>query len=234
MRFVGFVLCPPVIALCLCELAAGAQASQPQAARGAQAAAAARQRAAAQGAFAGSVARQLESVQRQLEATGSTRIIAVVRAQEPGGDCPPLAKDDLADLLRETAQRDGLTPDLLRAVIGKESAFRPCAVSRKGAAGLMQLMPETARDLGVSDPFDPRQNVSGGSRLLKRLLERYGNDLTLALGAYNAGPSQVDRYNGLPPFVETIDYVKDILGGLNIPTGPADGGDVPPTGGEIR
>jgi soluble lytic murein transglycosylase-like protein len=121
---------------------------------------------------------------------------------------------ELATLIQETARTEGLTPDLLRLVIAKESAARPCAVSSKGAMGLMQLMPDTARELGVSDPFNPSQNVAAGSRLLRRLLDRYGDDLALALGAYNAGPQNVDRWQGLPPFVETVDYVADIMGTL--------------------
>lgn len=157
---------------------------------------------------AGAIARQLESVRRQQESAGTLRK-PELPPQEP--ICDPLPASEISEMASQAAEKEGLTPDLLRAIIGRESAFRPCAVSRKGAMGLMQLMPETARGLGVSDPFDPRQNVAAGSKFLRRLLDRYGQDLTLALGAYNAGPQQVDRYQGLPPFVETIDYVRDIL-----------------------
>jgi soluble lytic murein transglycosylase-like protein len=119
-------------------------------------------------------------------------------------------------MVREISSREGLTPDLLRAVIFKESRFLPCAVSPRGAMGLMQLMPATARDFGVSDPFDPEQNVGAGARLLKQLMDRYGGNTTLALGAYNAGASRVDLYKGLPPFPETIGYVGDILREIGI------------------
>jgi soluble lytic murein transglycosylase-like protein len=174
-----------------------------------QQAAIAKQRAAAHAASVGSIALQLASVRVQMKNAGTLRVAA-----EPLlalAACDPLPKEHAARLIRETAAREGLTPDLLRAVIGQESSFRPCAVSPKGAMGLMQLMPATARQLGVRDPFDAKENVEAGSRLLKQLLERYGDSVPLALGAYNAGPGQVDRYGGLPPFTETVDYVTGIM-----------------------
>lgn len=131
-------------------------------------------------------------------------------APEPA--CEPVPEEELGPLVNEIAEREGLTPDLLRAVIEKESSRLPCAVSRKGAQGLMQLMPATALELGVTDPFDPAENVSAGARLLRRLLARYGGDLALALGAYNAGPAWIDAFGALPPFRETLDYVSAILG----------------------
>lgn len=132
----------------------------------------------------------------------------------PEPACEPVPEEELGPLVNEIAEREGLTPDLLRAVIEKESSRLPCAVSRKGAQGLMQLMPATALELGVTDPFDPAENVSAGARLLRRLLARYGGDLALALGAYNAGPAWVDAFGALPPFRETLDYVSAILGRL--------------------
>jgi soluble lytic murein transglycosylase-like protein len=149
-----------------------------------------------------------------MQAAGTLRVAAVPNAA-PSPVCGAMTALEIAELAKESAEREGLTPELLRAIIGKESSFRPCAVSPKGAMGLMQLMPDTARDLGVTDPFNPRQNMEAGSRFLRSLLNRYGEDLVLALGAYNAGPSQVDRYQGLPPFVETVDYVKDVMGKLH-------------------
>ena len=122
----------------------------------------------------------------------------------------------LQSYIEQVAEREGLTPDLLRAVIDRESAFDPCAVSVNGAQGLMQLMPETAAGLGVDDPFDARQSIDGGARYLAQLLARYGGDISLALGAYNAGPTRVDQYHGLPPIRETLNYVAHIMEQLDL------------------
>ncbi len=132
-------------------------------------------------------------------------------APPPDPACAPIPVSRLQGYIDEVAKKEGVTPDLLRAVIGTESAFQPCAVSSKGAQGLMQLMPATAAELGVTNPFDPKENIGAGAKYLSRLLERYGGDLTLALGAYNAGPALVDTYKGLPPLPETMDYVADIM-----------------------
>lgn len=118
----------------------------------------------------------------------------------------------LEPLIAKASADNALTPDLLRAVIRRESAGRPCAVSRAGAMGLMQLMPGTAADLKVANPFDPQQNISAGGRFLRLMLDRYGGDLSLALGAYNAGPGRVDAAGGIPDIAETKDYVANILG----------------------
>ncbi|MCE5273233.1 lytic transglycosylase domain-containing protein [bacterium] len=114
------------------------------------------------------------------------------------------------ELIRRAATRFDLDFDLVKAVIHAESAFDPRAVSGKGARGLMQLMPSTAQDLGVQDTFDPEQNILGGSRYLKQMLERYNHDLPLGLAAYNAGPSRVDRAGGVPPIAETHDYIRKV------------------------
>jgi soluble lytic murein transglycosylase-like protein len=119
---------------------------------------------------------------------------------------------DFERLVAEAAQRHGLDPALVRAVVGVESGFQPEAVSPKGAQGLMQLMPATARDLGVTDPFDPAANLDGGSRYLSSLVARYEGDLTRALAAYNAGMGAVARHGGVPPYAETRRYVQKVLG----------------------
>jgi soluble lytic murein transglycosylase-like protein len=117
----------------------------------------------------------------------------------------------LQGLIENQADRFGLDADLLKAVIRTESNFNPAAVSKAGARGLMQLMPGTARELGVLDSFDPAQNVAGGAKYLKNLMSRYGQDLPKALAAYNAGPGAVDRFGGIPPYAETTQYVKKVL-----------------------
>jgi len=131
--------------------------------------------------------------------------------------CDPVPESDIAPILLNAAQREGLEPRLLTAVIQQESAFRPCAISQKGAQGLMQLMPETSTRLGVKDPFDPKQNIDAGAKYLKELFDHYKGDLSLTLGAYNAGPSKVDETGGIPPIPETTTYVKEILERLNAP-----------------
>ena len=116
-----------------------------------------------------------------------------------------------AGAIAQAARRHELDPALLTAVVGQESGFRQRAISGAGAMGLMQLMPETARELGVRDPFDPAQNLDGGAKYLRGLIDRYHGRLDLALAAYNAGPGAVDRYGGVPPYRETQNYVANIL-----------------------
>jgi soluble lytic murein transglycosylase-like protein len=134
----------------------------------------------------------------------------------PQPDCPAMAEEEADNLISAAASRQALAPALLRSVIKQESAFRPCAVSLKGAQGLMQLMPATAEQLGVTDPFDPRQNIEGGAAFLRQLLNRYGGDLKLALGAYNAGVGRVKTSGGVPNLLETQNYVSSILDDLGM------------------
>lgn len=116
------------------------------------------------------------------------------------------------DLIVQHATEHNISADLVRAVIQVESGFNPLARSVKGAMGLMQLMPATARDLGVTNPYDPVQNIRGGVAYLKQLLLRYGFDVELALAAYNAGPDAVARYGSVPPYRETRNYVSKVKG----------------------
>jgi len=118
---------------------------------------------------------------------------------------------DLAAMAIAAARRHSLDPDLVQAVVAVESGFRPDAVSPKGAQGLMQLMPYTARALGVKDTFDPAANLDGGTRYLRALIKRYGGDVTRALAAYNAGEGAVARHGGVPPYPETLAYVRKVL-----------------------
>lgn len=113
--------------------------------------------------------------------------------------------------INEAAIRHGVDFPLVKAVIHAESAFDPQAVSKKGALGLMQIMPQNLSEFQVDDPFDPWQNIMGGTRYLKELLERFDGQVPLALAAYNAGPRMVDTHRGIPPFLETETYVKKVM-----------------------
>jgi soluble lytic murein transglycosylase-like protein len=124
---------------------------------------------------------------------------------------PAAAPTDIPALALAAARRHHVDPGLVQAVVAVESGFRPEAVSPKGAQGLMQLMPATARALGVADAFDPAQNLDGGTRHLRALIDRYGGDVKSALAAYNAGEGAVARHRGVPPYRETRDYVRKVL-----------------------
>lgn len=142
--------------------------------------------------------------------------LSMPNVQVADNSCDALGRDEVNKLVQAAAKKHGLDSDLLRSVMKQESAFRPCALSVAGAMGLMQIMPETAETLGLKDPFDPAENVDGGARFLKMMLDRFGGDLPMALGAYNAGPEAVTRAGGVPPIAETLQYVSNILGDLPI------------------
>jgi soluble lytic murein transglycosylase-like protein len=168
-----------------------------------------------------SIARQRASVQKQSGATAAGSffvlpppsrtegMVASASAMEP--ECAPLPESEARSLVGQAATREGLDAELLFNVMRQESAFRPCAVSAKGAMGLMQLMPATAEQLGVKDSFDPLENVSAGAKFLKELLARYNGDVFKAVSAYNAGPARVDASGGIPQIPETIDYLNHVL-----------------------
>lgn len=152
---------------------------------------------------------------RRIDAPTDVDVVAgtaLIRTTRPAEASPSISPDGhLEALVLEHATRYAIRPDLLRAVIQVESGFNPRALSPQGAMGLMQLMPATARDLGVDNPWDPAQNIRGGTAYLRQLLNRFNNDERLALAAYNAGPGAVDRYGrDVPPYRETQAYVKKV------------------------
>jgi hypothetical protein len=143
-----------------------------------------------------------------------------VVVHSPGFALRPSSNHDFDDHIQAAAGLHGIGEDLIRAIIQVESQFDRLAVSTAGARGLMQLMPATARSMGVTDSFDARQNIFGGARYLKQLLGRYSGDVSLAAAAYNAGEGAVAKYNGVPPYRETQGYVRKvnaILGGVSAP-----------------
>jgi len=143
-------------------------------------------------------------------ATGTSSAVRGASGAARGTSAPATSREDLDRLVQAAAERHHVDPVLIRAVIDAESNWNPQAVSSKGAQGLMQLHPGTAGDLGVNDPFDPEQNVDGGVRYLRMLLEKYNGDLDKALAAYNAGPNAVQRAGGVPNYRETRTYVQKV------------------------
>jgi soluble lytic murein transglycosylase-like protein len=135
--------------------------------------------------------------------------------QDPSSPAAARNSQPMNEVINAVSSRHHLDPDLINSVIHAESGFNPRAVSPKGAQGLMQLMPQTASRLGVVNSFDPGDNLEGGTRYLRELLERYNFDLIKALAAYNAGPQRVEQYHGVPPYYETQAYVARIIHDFN-------------------
>jgi len=173
-----------------------------------------------------SVMKQKASAQAQAAAVASRNPTAFASSSQAlqarwippaASDIPCLAPSagEIRDIVDDGARRMGLDANLMRAVVRKESAYNPCATSIKGAQGLMQLMPSVQMQFGVTNPYDPRQNVDAGAKLLKQLIGQYGGDLVRALGAYNAGAARVEQFGGLPPYPETVNYVSGILEDLS-------------------
>lgn len=174
--------------------------------------------------MAAAVAQQRASVIKQVSAVmGRAPVPAASFFTAPWVDspvsfnlppCDPLPAAQLDELIETSSKQEGVKPELIHAVIEEESGGRPCAASSKGAQGLMQLMPATVDQFGVKDPFDPKQNVGAGTKLLKQLLAKYNGDTSLALAAYNAGEDRVDRDGKVPAIPETMNYVTDITAKL--------------------
>ena len=144
----------------------------------------------------------------------STKVNAQIYSNTASSVAPKsdaVGKAKLNDLISRVSPKHGVDEKLVNALIKQESGFNPNAKSKVGALGLMQLMPSTAKGLGVTNALDPEQNVDGGVRYLKSMLNRYNGNIILALAAYNAGPNAVDKYDGVPPYKETQNYVKSIL-----------------------
>ena len=143
------------------------------------------------------------------------RITQALRVSQPGVFDKVLKslsqEDRITQAIMTSSEKYNLPPALVLGVIKQESGFKPCAESQCGAQGLMQLMPDTARDLGVKNSFDVEGNIDGGCKYLRQMLDQFNGDPQLALAAYNAGPGNVQKYGGIPPFEETQNYVKSVL-----------------------
>ncbi|HEX4167538.1 MAG TPA: lytic transglycosylase domain-containing protein [Bryobacteraceae bacterium] len=168
-----------------------------------------------------SLKKQVESIRQQIgikvEATNSDFEFLMPPTLVPDAGCAALSRDDAEALIASAAKKESLQPELVRAVMRQESGFKPCAVSTKGAEGLMQLMPATAVRFQVTDPFDPTTNAMAGAAYLKELMGKYKGDLRLALVAYNAGPLKADQLDPSKYPLETQDYLAAIFAEIGTP-----------------
>ena len=161
--------------------------------------------------------KRINTIERQFQAmTGQTNapdkeFQSILDASMVSNSGETASKTEINQLIDAYSQKNGLDSDFVRAVVKQESGFNPKATSHCGAQGLMQLMPGTAKGLGVTNPYDAEQNVKGGTKMLANLLKTYGGNKELALAAYNAGGGAVKKYGGIPPYAETQRYVKNIL-----------------------
>ncbi len=153
----------------------------------------------------------VQSLNSALEELQNTRQVEEIQVPPLNIDKTSANKSQILSMISQIADKHGVDQDLIKAVIKQESGFNTRAKSKAGAMGLMQLMPATAASLGVKDPFNPVQNVEGGTRYLKSMLDKYNGNIILALAAYNAGPGAVDKYDGVPPYKETQNYIRNIL-----------------------
>jgi soluble lytic murein transglycosylase-like protein len=168
-----------------------------------------------------SLAQQRKSIETQARAAGAAPGISYTEfpwtpsPTTAAPDCDPLSQTELNLMIGEASSKNGVSPELVREVARQESGFKPCAVSSRGAEGIMQLMPATQSQFAVANPFDVKESLDAGTKLLKQLLDRYSGDLTKALSAYNAGAGRVDKSGAVPDIPETKNYVLSILEELN-------------------
>ncbi len=153
----------------------------------------------------------VQSLNSALEELQNSKKVNEIQVPQLNIDKTSANKSQILSMISQIADKHGIDEDLIKAVIKQESGFNTRAKSKAGAMGLMQLMPATAASLGVKDPFNPVQNVEGGTKYLKSMLDKYNGNIILALAAYNAGPGAVDKYDGVPPYKETQNYIRNIL-----------------------